>query len=106
MSNCPLCNLESATPRRGRSRSARIIGRAWHGVQWAMPTVLLALMPKCPLCLAAYIALGTGVGVSVTTAKHVWILMLVLCVGSLAYLVWRLVGGLAAKWRSGRGACE
>ena len=43
-------------------------------------------MPKCPLCVAAYVALFTGVGVSVSTARWIQILMLAFCLISLAYL--------------------
>ena len=34
-----------------------------------IPAFLLALVPKCPFCLAAYVALGTGIGLSVASAK-------------------------------------
>ena len=41
----------------------------WLGVaRWLAPTVTLALLPKCPACLAAYIAIGTGVSVSLPVA--------------------------------------
>jgi len=35
-------------------------------------------MPKCPVCLAAYVALWTGLGLSFATAQYVrWSLLLV-----------------------------
>jgi hypothetical protein len=81
MGNCPFCNLEPA-PKKPRG----LLHRAWGGIQWIFPTALLVLMPKCPLCVAAYIALLTGVGVSVATAQWVQVLMVMLCLMSLAYL--------------------
>lgn len=53
---------------------------------WLLPTAILTLFPKCPACLALYIALGTGVGLSVTAATYLRIALLLTCVGSLLYL--------------------
>jgi hypothetical protein len=54
------------------------------------PGALLALLPKCPACLAAYLALGTGIGVSVTAAAWLQTAATVLSVLSLCVLATRL----------------
>ncbi|PYT00656.1 MAG: hypothetical protein DMF63_06360 [Acidobacteria bacterium] len=58
-------------------------------IEWAIPGVMLALIPKCPLCIAAYIALGTGIGISVSTAAYIRYGLLAVCIGALSVLVVR-----------------
>lgn len=53
---------------------------------WAAPAVTLLLIPKCPACLAAYVALWTGLGLSFHTAAYIRTGLLVLCVASLCLL--------------------
>src|SRR5580704_3483913 len=89
MSNCPFCNLDPASNPADGKRPIGLLRRAWRSIQWLFPTALLVLMPKCPLCVVAYIALFTGVGISVSTARWIQILMLMISLTSLAYLALR-----------------
>jgi hypothetical protein len=68
--------------------------------QWAAPGVILALLPKCPLCIAAYIALGTGIGISVSTATYLRLGLMTGCAVALLVLAMRaVVKNLAAYQR-------
>jgi hypothetical protein len=42
--------------------------RSINDAKWIVPGAILVLVPKCPLCFAAYIAAGAGIGISLTTA--------------------------------------
>jgi len=58
---------------------------------WIVPSALLALMPKCPLCLAAYVALCTGFTMSYSSAHILMRVLTVLCIGTLVLCVIRRV---------------
>ncbi|NNM84639.1 MAG: hypothetical protein HKL96_02620 [Phycisphaerales bacterium] len=54
---------------------------------WAVPAGILLLVPKCPLCLAAYVMLCTGVALSAPAATRVRLLLIVLGGGTLMLMV-------------------
>jgi len=95
MSNCPFCHLESSPKPGDGHRPTGFLRRVWQSIQWLFPAAVLALMPKCPFCVMAYVALFTGIGISVSTARWIQIMMVMVCVSSLGYLVARLW-----RWRA------
>lgn len=115
MKACPFCTTSAAGSSdepapvqascSGRQSSA-LVRRGFRAVEWLIPTAVLALMPKCPLCLAAYLALMTGVGISTSSATWLRILLIALCLGWLAYLAAHGVrqvvasAGAALAWRN------
>jgi hypothetical protein len=63
-----------------------------------VPSAILALMPKCPACLAAYVAIGSGVALSTTTASYLRLTLVILSIGLLTYTGARRFRGLLASW--------
>jgi hypothetical protein len=71
-------------------RGGRIAG-------WIVPTALLALVPKCPACVASYVALATGIGISLPAATWLRTMLVALCLASLAFVVARRLRSLILR---------
>ena len=54
---------------------------------WVVPSTILVLVPKCPVCLAAYVTLWTGLSLSLATATYLRWTMLFVCIASLLFLI-------------------
>jgi hypothetical protein len=62
------------------------VSRFLNFVGWIVPTAILALIPKCPACVAGYAIIGTSVGFSLSASAQLRLAVIVLCVVSLSYL--------------------
>jgi len=78
-------------------RPASRLRRGREVAGWIAPSVTLALLPKCPVCVAAYVALATGIGISLPTATHLRSMLVVLCVASLVFIMARRLRSLMAR---------
>src|SRR5262245_14727551 len=58
---------------------------------WVLPTAVLTLVPKCPVCVAAYVAVFTGIGLSITAATYLRTAVIVVAVAILCAMCVRQV---------------
>jgi hypothetical protein len=71
--------------------SVKIARISLRSAGWIVPCAILAVMPKCPVCVAAYVTLLTGVGISLTAAAYSRVSLLMFCVVLLVYVAARSI---------------
>lgn len=69
--------------------SRRWSRRAGVFLRWAFPITALALVPKCPACVAAYVLLLSGIGLSLGAAAAIRWILIVGCVCAIVFLITR-----------------
>lgn len=56
------------------------------------------VIPKCPACVAAYVALFTGVGISLSSAAYLRLAVFMVCLGVLAFLAGKRAWAAGLAW--------
>ena len=83
----------------GSTRKApRWARRTRELIAWALPSTVLVLVPKCPACLAAYVALWSGIGLSFGTAAYLRWAMLFVSVAALIFLIVNSIKKGTDRW--------
>ena len=85
MSDCPFCTVEPTPNPPPAAKGIPPSSMERHPLA-LVPSLLLAFMPKCPMCIVAYVALFTGLGISVATAHWMQIFLWAFCLILFAYL--------------------
>lgn len=85
--NCCCNDSAPVAPPPSSPTPASWLRRFFAIFQWAIPLATLALVPKCPACVAAYVFLFTGIGLSLQTAAVLRWGLIVLSVVPVAFLL-------------------
>src|ERR1700740_1877165 len=67
-------------------RQQNLLNRFVNFVGWIVPSAILALIPKCPACVAGYAVIGTSVGFSLSALAQLRFALIVLWGVSLSFV--------------------
>ena len=91
------CEIAASDSRRETIAAPATFTRRCRDIaRWMVPSAILALLPKCPACLAAYLAFGTGIGLSMSTATYVRMLLVFICISSLSLFAAKRIARMVA----------
>jgi hypothetical protein len=76
----------------------------WGG--YLLAGIAIAFMPKCPACLAAYVALFTGLGLSLGMATSMWWFLIICCLSVLGFMSFRLAQSAFGRLRGNSTSAE
>ena len=97
--NSSRCCCQRKPRAEGEARQQKTwLRRVRESAGWILPGALLALMPKCPMCLVAYVTLCSGLTLSCSSAHILMRLLAALGIGLLALRVVRRV----VNWRQNK----
>jgi hypothetical protein len=82
--HCCGINVPDAAAKRGQGRLVDLI-------KYLVPSAVLFAIPKCPLCIVAYIVAFSGIGISIPTASGVRLILIAISVTSLILLSGRKI---------------
>lgn len=88
--NCNCSNiirpLQTGENKQGKKKTAQ---RFTGYIKMVIPAFVFVIIPKCPVCLAGYIAVASGIGISITTATYIRFGLIIFCVVSLSYFIFK-----------------
>jgi len=97
MSSRNCCDM--ATRDRGDAQRPASLWRRGVGIaEWILPGATLVLLPKCPACVATYVALFSGFGISLASASILRTSLLILCVAAFCYLALKHICRLKSRF--------
>jgi hypothetical protein len=73
----------------GKPQRPTFVRRFLENAGWIVPGTVLALLPKCPACVATYAVIGAGVGFSLPGMTYLRVLLAIVCTVSLLYVAVR-----------------